>query len=78
LEVPEFKKAKGRFISSLISNKADDLNKPLCTDFLRTFTIIDLEDPTSTLEQEAKYLYLEKHRSLEVLLGPPSDYPLKY
>jgi hypothetical protein len=37
-----------------------------------------LDDPKSSEEKVAKYRYIEKHKSLEVLLGPPTDYPLKY
>lgn len=78
MEVPDFKKGKGRFISSLPSNQADELNKAPCTDFLRTFTVLDLDDPTPSEEKLAKYRYIERHKSLEVLLGPPTDYPLRY
>ena len=78
MEVPDFKKGKGRFISSLPSNQADELNKAPSTDFHRTFTILDLDDPTPSEEKLAKYRYIERHKSLEVLLGPPTDYPLRY
>ena len=37
-----------------------------------------MDDQASSEEQAAKYRYIEKHKSLEVLLGPPTDYPLKY
>ena len=50
MEVPDFKKGKGRFISNLPEIQVDYPNKAPITDFLRTFTILDLQDPTSTDE----------------------------
>jgi hypothetical protein len=75
VEVPDFKKGKGRFKSSLANNTPK--NNDQLTDFVRTFSLFEIKE-SSTEEELDKFNYLKKHQVIEALLGPKKKYALGY